>query len=93
MFDETGKGVVFVGYNLPIQKIGMNFCLNKDTKLYYIREPISDKKKLKESKPENYIECLNQSEYASFMPKFSKDYSKLMYFGAKEKFISHSGNY
>jgi len=73
-------------------KIGMNFCLNKDTKLYYIREAITDKAKL-DTKPENYVSCINPSEFMSVMPKFSRDYSRLLYFGAKEKFISHSGNY
>eukprot|EP00347_Sterkiella_histriomuscorum_P007160 403350033 len=92
-FDETSNAIVFVGYSMPIHKIGMNFCLNKDTKLYYIRDPITDKKKLKENKPDNYVQCLNSTEFASFMPKFSRDYSRLLYFGAQEKFISHSGNY
>lgn len=77
---------------MPVQKIGMNYCLNKDTKLYYIREPISDKAKLSD-KPEDYYQCLNPQEFSSFMPKFSRDHTRLLYFGTTEKFISHSGNY
>jgi len=40
---------------MPIQKIGLNYCLNKDTKLYYVPEPVFDKKKLPES---NYMKCV-----------------------------------
>ena len=70
----------------------MNFCLNKDTKLYYIKEYIAEKAKLA-TKPDNYLSCLNPTEYATFMPRFSRDYTRLMYFGSKDKFISHTGNY
>ena len=68
----------------------MNFCLNRETKLHYIREPLFDKKKVP---AEGYIQCLNPDEFMSISPKFSEDFSKLMYFGTKDKFISHCGNY
>lgn len=70
----------------------MNFCLNRDTKLYYIAAPIFDKKNLPKE-GEEYIKCLNPNEYMSVSPKFSDDFSKLLYFGSKDVFISHSGNF
>ena len=70
----------------------MNYCLNKDTKLYYIRNPVSDKAKLSEG-ASDYVKCLNPNDFMSVMPKFSKDFSRLMYFSATDKFISHSGYY
>ena len=66
----------------------MNFCLNRDTKLYYIKSPITDKKLLPA-----VIECLNPTEFMSVIPKFTEDFSKLMYFASKDKFISHTGNF
>ena len=69
----------------------MNFCLNRDTKLQYVREPVFDKKKIPIEGV--YMQCLNPSEFMAVCPRFSDDFSKLMYFGAKEKFISHCGNY
>ena len=67
---------------MPIQKLGLNFCLNKDSKLYYIQEPIFDKTKLAE-KGDNYARCLNPDEYMAVQPKFSKDFSKLLYVGSR----------
>ncbi len=68
----------------------MNFCLNRDTKLYHIRNPVSDSKDIP---AEGYIECLNPNEFMAIVPKFSQDYSKLLYIGAKDRFISHTGNF
>ncbi len=69
----------------------MNYCLNRDTKLYYIREPVFDKKKLPTEGL--YMKCLNPLEFMSINPKFSDDFSKLLYIGTKDKFISHTGNF
>lgn len=74
-------------------RLGLNFCLNKDNKLYYVRSPISDKKKFNANNEKDYMHCLNPSDYMSFMPRFSKDFSRLMFYAAHEKFISHSGYY
>ena len=92
VFDESSKGIVFAGVKSPYQKLGMNFCLNRDTKLYYLREPVFDKKQLPEDTSQ-YMQCLNGEEFMAINPKFSEDFSKLLYFGAKDKFISHTGNF
>ena len=91
IFDETNKGIIYSGIKSPVMKMGMNFCLNRDTKLYHIREPVFDKKNLPAEG--GYVKCLNPTEFMAVTPKFSDDYSKLLYIGAKEKFISHSGNF
>jgi len=91
VFDETSKGIVFAGVKTPIQKFGMNFCLNRDTKLYHIRSPVHDSKDLPAEA--GYVTCLNPTEFMSICPKFSDDFSKLLYVGAKETFISHTGNF
>ena len=69
----------------------MASCLNRDTKLHYVREPVSDKKKIPTEGV--YMQCLNPNEFMAFCPKFSDDFTKLIYFGTKEKFISHTGNF
>jgi hypothetical protein len=73
----------------------MNFCLNRDTKLYYVKEPVYEKKQVQteESSSRQYMQCLSSDEFMSVNPKFSDDFSKLLYIGAKEKFISHTGNF
>lgn len=80
---------MFAGVNTPIMKLGMNFCLNRDTKLYHIIEPVFDKKLLTAT----YLKCLNPKEFLSINPKFSEDFSKLLFIGVKESFISHTTNF
>ena len=82
IFDQDSTGIIMVGYKLPIQKLGLNFCLNKDSKLYYIQSPIFDKTKLSE-KGDNYFRCLNSGEYMAVQPKFSKDFTRLLYVGSR----------
>jgi hypothetical protein len=62
------------------------------TRLYHIKEPIYEKKNIPEDKSQ-YMKCLNEDEFMSINPKFSDDFSKLLYIGTKEKFISHTGNF
>lgn len=45
MFDDK-KGLVFSAVKLPLKKLGLSVCLNRPTSLYYIKDPIFDKKKL-----------------------------------------------
>ena len=56
IFDETNKSIIYAGIKSPIMKLGMNFCLNRDTKLYHLRDPVFDKKNLP---AEGYVTCLN----------------------------------
>jgi hypothetical protein len=78
---------------MPHFKLGLIFCLNRPTSLYYITEPVTDKKKVdKESK--TYMRRVNpEAEYLAMQPRFTRDFSKIAYIGRTEKFISHSGNY
>jgi acylaminoacyl-peptidase len=46
IFDEHSRGILFSGVSLPYKKLGLIYCLNRPTKLYYIQEPVFDKKKL-----------------------------------------------
>lgn len=39
------------------------------------------------------MKCLNSEEFMAINPKFSDDFSKLLYIGTKDKFISHTGNF
>ena len=73
-------------------KHGMSFCLNRETKLYHITEPVFDKKLIPDTDTQ-YIKCLNPKDYLAINPKFSDDFSKLLYVGAKEVFISHTTNF
>ncbi|CAI2385739.1 unnamed protein product [Moneuplotes crassus] len=100
IFDQSGEGIVFHGYNLPIDKLGLNFCLNKPTKLYHLKAYSQPEKAKKEngtseepqedSEPFKYdIETLTEEFYFAGFPKFSDDYKYLSYFGSKEEFITH----
>ena len=48
-----------MGYKLPIEKLGLNFCLNRPTKIYHIKkycEPEEEKKEeSKEEKKEEKV--------------------------------------
>ena len=98
IFDQENTGVVFSGVYHPNFKLGLSYCTNRPTHLYYIREPIFDKKKLTESgngaTDISYMQMLNpESEYIAMRPRFSHDFTKLVYLGSDIKFLSHTGNY
>jgi len=78
---------------MPIKKFGLNFCLNRPTQLYYIAEPISDKKKLTNDNDKYLVQVNPQTEYMVMHHRMSKNFKRLVYFGSTEQFLSHSGNY
>jgi len=80
LFDEDDN-VVFQGTYLPGKRLGLNFCLNKATALYLVK----DKKDVRRLTPE--------SMYLAFCPRFSNDRSRLVFFGREEVFLSHSTIY
>ena len=43
IFDEQSKGIIFSAVNLQTKKLGLVYCLNRPTGLYYIKAPICDK--------------------------------------------------
>lgn len=93
IFDEHSKGLLFSAVKLPIKKLGLNFCLNRPTHLYYVAEPIFDKKKL-QADDSTYLRQINPaSEYMAMHQKLSKDFKHLVYIGSEKQFLSHSGNY
>ena len=92
VFDHESKGIVFSAVQMPIKKLGLNFCLNKSTKLYYIANPVFKDSDVPEEAPQ-YITCLNEGDYMGMQPRFSDDYKRLAYIASTEKFLTHSGNY
>jgi hypothetical protein len=52
---------VFSGLNSPVKKLGLNFCLNKQTSLYFISDPVFKTEEANERK--EYVVCLNEGEY------------------------------
>jgi len=81
-FDETGVGIVFQAVDMPVKKLGLNFCLNRPTGLYHIPNWCST------LKPE--IISLTSDLYLAFNPVFSPDFSKLAFFGRRSVFNGHS---
>ena len=79
---------MFSSVNMPIKKLGLNFCLNRSTKLLYVKEPKFSEED--SNKVENYIQVLSKSDYVGLGAQFSNDFSKLIYIGSEQKFISHS---
>ena len=92
MFDHDSKGIVFSAVQMPIKKLGLNFCLNRSTKLYYCVNPIFKDSDVPSS-GSAYLTCLNEGDFMGMQPRFSDDYKKLAFFGSTNKFITHSGNY
>ena len=96
IFDQDSKGILYSSYVTPVQKLGMNVCLNRQTNLMYIREPVYEKTKEKDQKfpPDNYQQNLSgANHFLALSPQFSYDYKRLVFFGSKEEFISHTGVY
>ena len=104
IFDESGNGIIFHGYHLPVDKLGLLYCINRPTKLYYIKryeEPESSKidqdenknneKENKEEQPKfKYdVNVLTRDYYFSGFAKFSDDYKYLAFFSSKEVFHTH----
>jgi len=63
--------------------------MNRPNHIYYIRKP--EFKKI-ESDAE-YLLNLGGQDFVQMQPKFNTDFSKLAFFGSREKFLSHTGNY
>ena len=62
VFDENGTGVVFSAVSLPIKKLGLNFCLNHQTYLYYCSEPKFGKDDVPEAAA-GFIKSLNNEDF------------------------------
>ena len=84
---DNNDGIVFNLLSSPIKKLGLNFCLNRPSVLCHIKEPKFKKEE------ESEVTILNQGEYMAMQPKFSPDFSKLVYIGSKNKFVAHSSNF
>ena len=91
VFDEHSKGIVFNCVSLPIKQLGLNFCLNRKSSIWYVSDPKYSKQDA--DKEENYIAKLNEGDYFSMQPRFSNDYSRLCFVASEQKFLTHSGNY
>ncbi|CAI2385616.1 unnamed protein product [Moneuplotes crassus] len=97
IFDESGEGIIFHGYHLPIDRLGLNFALNRPTKLYYLkkhdleeeRSDSNESGEAEKAKPQYDVEILTKDSYFSGFAKFSSDYKYLSYFCVKEKFHTH----
>jgi hypothetical protein len=45
IFDQDSKGIVFSGIQMPVQKLGLSYCLNRPTPLFYLADPQFEKPK------------------------------------------------
>lgn len=89
IFDEQ-RGIVFAGTELPLKKLGIVACLNRPTKVYYIAQPIFDKEF---QLPSDYLKQVSSvCEYSAMHPKFSHDFTSLVYVCSDSETFSHSGN-
>jgi len=93
LFDESSTGIVFNCVNMPIKKLGLNFCLNRPTSLIYVKEPKFSKEDADKVEEGKHHQVLNKNEYVGMQPKFSFDFSRLSYIASDKKFLSHAGNY
>jgi hypothetical protein len=93
VFDEHSKGLVFSAINLPVKKLGLNFCLNKKTSLYYLKDPKFSKEDAEKVEEGKYVQNLTKDDYLAMKPSFSRDHSRLVFFASTEKFVAHSSQY
>jgi hypothetical protein len=92
IFDEHSTGLVLTAVEMPVKKLGIVYCLNRHTGLYYISDPkpVSDEAE----KAEGYLKRItDQAHFVALQPKFSPDYKKLSFFGSRDPFHSHTTNY
>lgn len=83
IFDESENGIIFHAYHSPHAKLGLNFCHNKVTKLYYIpnysgkvektndelpKEEESKMEKKEEKKEYGEVKILSGDDYMSCYP-------------------------
>jgi hypothetical protein len=95
IFDESGTGIILHGYHLPVEKLGLNFCLNRPTTLYYIKkyEDEEEDKNAEDGEERKFqfdVEVLSKDDYFAGFAKFSSDYKYLTYFSVKEEFHTHA---
>mmetsp|Transcript_33620 Transcript_33620/g.51820 ORF Transcript_33620/g.51820 Transcript_33620/m.51820 type:complete len:279 (+) Transcript_33620:947-1783(+) len=57
-----------------------------------MKKPVFDKKEAKEL-PEDYLQLLNKGDAFGLFPRFSPNFSKLVYVASSETFLTHAGNY
>ncbi len=104
IFDQDDN-VVFHAYHLPIAKLGLNFCFNRPTSVYRVsdwknqkkeaseeekKETSEEEKKESEEEKECLLECLSGDDYVACFPKFTDDFSHLIYSGSTTKFTTHT---
>ena len=98
VFDEQGTGIIFQGYYLPIDRLGLIFWLNRPTKLYYItpyedpnpaiEEPAKDQAEEKSVFKIDF-KVMTPDYYFAGFPRFSSDWKYLAFFASKEEFHTH----
>ena len=91
LFDESGEGLIFQGYHLPIDKLGLVFCINRPTKLFYMKKYEEPESPKDESKEAAQSEDQKKEEEKNDQPKFKYDVeilTKDYYFAAFPKFTT-----
>jgi acylaminoacyl-peptidase len=88
IFDEK-DGLVFAGLLLPVKKLGLNFCLNHKTTLFHVLPSALSAA----SGAVSPTRLTPSAHFLAFNARFSRDRSRLVFFGREEAFLSHSGNY
>ena len=94
IFDKSGNGIIFHGFHLPIDKLGLIYCFNRPTKLYYLKQ-YENNEEVKEEKSDSSkiifeAETLTPDYYFAAFPKFTDDYKYLSFFCSKDKFHTHA---
>jgi hypothetical protein len=92
IFDEQGTGIIFHGYHLPIDKLGLAACLNRPTKIYYIKKYEDDtpKQEVEEIKEVSRGDSKDEKKDED-KPKFKFDIETLtkdLYYAGFPKFTN-----
>lgn len=88
---KDSQGIVFSGLYQPQKKMGLTYCLNRKANLFFIKDPVF--KKPDSDLAEDYIVKFAGDDFLQMQPKFNSDYSKLVFFGSPDEFLSHTSCY
>lgn len=65
IFDDESTGIIFSAAKLPVKKLGMVYCLNRPTSIYYVKVPLFEKDKVS---ADDYFLKLSGDNYLAMMP-------------------------
>ncbi|GBG25434.1 Acylamino-acid-releasing enzyme [Hondaea fermentalgiana] len=84
----AGDGLIFSGVETPVRKLGLNFCLNRTTRLYFL--PLDALKAKGDDKGKGACTCLTPHLALAYAAQYARCSGQLVFFGREDEFVSHT---